>query len=365
MSTSVSFVYPTPRPGDVSSRERVQPGWVRFGWAVVLIVIAHVLSTFCWQMLGPATHTIFLAAVVIASLLGGYGAGVLATVLAGIDLVYTFIPPYYSFQLDIDELVFVLSFVAVAFLISSLQERRRTAEASLRKEREGLERRVQERTAELLRSQEQLKTLVNDLVTVSEREQQRIGRDLHDGLGQELTGISLFSSALAERLRSEHQPAGVQAEQVAVLVRQSILYTRDLARGLCPVDLEDEGLATALNRLAERISRLPGVTCTLAAAAVPSFDAGTSIHLYRIAQEAVNNALRHGKASAITMSCDSDTGRWNLTIADNGRGFDPAIKPAGMGRRLMQHRASTIGATLSVENSEQGTRVICSGAIHG
>ena len=301
----------------------------------------------------------------MASLIGGYGPSLLATALAGADLAYTFIPPYYSFYIDLDEIVFVFAFMAVAILISSLQAQRRTAEASLRREREGLEKRVVARTAELLKSQEQLRSLVSDLVTVAEREQQRIGRDLHDGIGQELTGISLFSSALAERLRAESYPARGEAEQVAALVRQSILHTRDLARGLCPVDLEDEGLTFALRRLTERISRLPGVQCTFTADSMPALDADTSIHLYRIVQEAINNALRHGHAKTIHVSFTSEERGWALIVEDNGDGFSSTDVPTGMGRRLMQHRATIIGATLDVRSVESGVCVICIGGPRG
>ena len=332
-----------------------------YGFSVALIAIAHVLSSICWPKFGPATHTIFLATVVLTSMACGYGPSLLATGLAGIDLAYAFIPPYDSFRIGRDEWVFVLSFVAVAVLISTLQARRRAAETSLRRERENLERRVGERTVELVQSQDRLARLVSDVVTVAEREQQRIGRDLHDGLGQELTGISLLSSALADRLRAGTAGGADDADQVAELVQQSIQHTRDLARGLSPVDLEDEGLVSALGRLAERVSRLPRIRCAFRAGSDPAINADTSIHLYRIAQEAINNAIRHGGATYVSLHLEAVSGGWRLTIVDNGTGFVTTDPAAGMGRRLMQHRADTIGATLNVQSEGTGVRVVCSG----
>ena len=342
-----------PAGPDRRPARHVREACVQYASAVGLIVAAHVLSVFCWTTLGPATHTIFLAAVVLSALYGGYGPGLLATVLAGADLAYTFIPPYHSFAVDLHEAVFLVSFMAVALLTSALQARRRSAEATLRREHD---------------------ELMRDLLDISEREQQRIGHDLHDGLGQELTGISMLSVALADQLRGQQSSAGPHADEVAALVQRSIRHTRELARGLCPVDLEGDGLAPALARLADLVSRLPNVRCTFDGVGHAAVDAATGVHLYRIAQEAINNALRHGRAKTAHVTLTAVDGRLTLTVADDGRGFTPDPASTGMGLRLMHYRARTVHATLELRpRPEGGTTVVCAlddsasnlGAEHG
>ena len=170
----------------------------------------------------------------------------------------------------------------------------------------------------------------------------------------------MLGVALAEQLRGERSPAGPHAERIAGLVQQAIRHTRDLARGLCPVDLEDEGLAAALGQLADRVTRLPGVRCGFDHVGDPAIDAVTAIHLYRIAQEAINNALRHGGAKGLSMILYAARGRITLTVTDNGVGFSPDNAPAGMGLRLMRYRARTVGATLDIGPAPGGgTTVTC------
>ena len=298
---------------------------VRYGLAVGTVAIAHFVILATWRYIGPALTSVFLLAVILASLYGGRGPGLVATVAAALDLNFAFTRPYYSFALIFEDFIWLAVFVAVALLTSSLQVRRRQAEDSLRRAHRELEDRVRQRTAELVRSQEQFSLLVNgvadqaffmldsgrrvaswnpgaarllgygaadivgrhvsvvlgpaagtgtgraspvavrcrcgvvlgrpargpgwvarrdgsrfwagivltalrdesdrprgyalllrdvterrslerDVLEAGERERQRIGHDLHDGLGQELTGIAMLATALAERLGGP--PAG-------------------------------------------------------------------------------------------------------------------------------------------------------------
>jgi signal transduction histidine kinase len=165
--------------------------------AIALIAASHVLIVGVNGLLGPATYTIFIAAVVLAAYFGGYGPSLLATVLASLDLLYTFLRPYKSFEIESENVMFLLAFLVVALVTSTLQAWRRKAEESLRRAHDELEQRVRDRTEELARSH-------RDILEIAEREQQRIGRDLHDGLGQELTGIAMLSTALAERSDSSY-----------------------------------------------------------------------------------------------------------------------------------------------------------------
>jgi len=318
---------------------------------VALIAASHGLIVGVHGLFGPATYTIFIAAIVLCAYFWGYGPSLVATGLASLDLVYTFLRPYHTFELESENVMFLLAFLAVALVTSTLQARRRWAEEQLRRAHDELEQRVRERTEELARSH-------RDILEIAEREQQRIGRDLHDGLGQELTGIAMLSTALAEQV--DGSPLAADAEQVAELVHETIRHTRELARGLCPVNLEDDGLAVALELLCGRIGRLPEMECRFEQVGDSDLPLGEAVatHLYRIAQEAVSNAIRHGRARSIEVRLENAGPALTLTIRDDGVGFSPAAASSGMGLRLMHYRAKMCRGSLSVSSAPGGGTVV-------
>jgi signal transduction histidine kinase len=201
------------------------------------------------------------------------------------------------------------------------------------------------------------------LLTISDEEQQRIGADLHDGLGQQLTGLACLAAALQDRLGrtlpAEADPAGL----ISRLANEAVAQSRALARGLCPVQLENAGLLVALEELAAQAQTLHGIRCRLGIkGAPPACDHMTSLHLYRITQEAMHNAVRHGQARSIRIVLFSRRNRHRLTITDDGRGFDASAhgRATGAGLRLMGYRANIIGGTLSLESRPgRGTCVTC------
>jgi signal transduction histidine kinase len=206
------------------------------------------------------------------------------------------------------------------------------------------------------------KRLEEEILEISETEQRRIGQDLHDGICQHLAGIELKSQSLAESLLKKAKGPAAQAEQIAGHVRDVIAQTRSLARGLSPFILEAEGYVSALKELAAHTEKLFNVKCNfqstgLAAASDPA----VATHLYRIAQEAVSNAIKHGKASVIDISLSNTNDKTVLMISDNGIGIGPGVQAGpGMGLRTMQYRAGRIGATLFIQaDANGGTRVIC------
>jgi two-component system CheB/CheR fusion protein len=204
------------------------------------------------------------------------------------------------------------------------------------------------------------RSLERDILEISERERVRIGHDLHDGLGQELTGLAMMSTALAERLEEDGAEASDEAERIADLIHDSIEHTRDLARGLCPLDLEDDGLSAALQRLTEHLARLPRLCCEYEAPATVRVNAAVGAHLYRIAQEAINNAVRHGRATKLTVKLSEVERRLVLVVADDGVGIPESPGAKGMGLRLMKYRAKMIGGVLDVRRGvERGTVVTC------
>jgi PAS domain S-box-containing protein len=203
--------------------------------------------------------------------------------------------------------------------------------------------------------------LEREVLQISEEERRRFGYELHDSLGQQLTAIELMSHTLARELKEKAPIHSKAAYQIAEFTRQTIAQTRQLAHGLAPVALEGGGLARALADLASVTSNA-GVACEFAGApAAQIADLTVATHLYRMAQEAVNNALRHGRATHISIRCSDLANGTELRIEDDGRGFaTKQAGKAGMGLDVMRHRARLIGAQFSVDSRRgKGTRIMC------
>lgn len=226
-----------------------------------------------------------------------------------------------------------------------------------------LENRVRERTRALTQEMAERERLEKEILLVSEREQQRMGRDLHDGLCQHLTGTALAGRVLEERLAARAIPEARDADNLVKLVEEGITLARNLARGISPVELEAEGLTAAFSELAGSITRLSKIQCLFQCDPhVLVRDASTATHLYRIAQEAISNAIRHGKARRIDISFMERDGEVTLAVEDDGVGLPETWqRNQGLGTRIMAHRAAMIGATFSIEpNPFGGTLVRCS-----
>lgn len=208
----------------------------------------------------------------------------------------------------------------------------------------------------------QRKLIERELLRVSDAEKNRIGSDLHDGLGQYLTGISCLSAALRDKLGVHSRPEAEEAATISSLVQEAIAQTRALARGLCPVQLETAGLESALEDLTYQVQRLHGIDCRLVPSGPVSVcETSVALHLYRIAQEAINNAVKHSGARRITVTLDFSKENKVLRIEDDGCGFDPEVKHGpSSGLQLMPYRAAMIGGTLSVTSQPSaGTKVEC------
>ncbi len=206
------------------------------------------------------------------------------------------------------------------------------------------------------------KALEQEIARTSEMEQRRIGQDLHDGLCQHLAGIEFMSQVLEQKLAARSKGNAARAAEIAKLVRQAIAQTRDLARGLSPVDLAVEGLMSALQELASNTEKLFHVSCPfLCPEPVLVPDNSVATHLYRIAQEGIRNAIQHGKAKRITLELLQSSDQILLSISDNGRGLLESRDPhRGMGFRIMQYRAGVIGGSLVFESRpKKGTTVLC------
>jgi PAS domain S-box-containing protein len=206
------------------------------------------------------------------------------------------------------------------------------------------------------------KRLERTILKISEREQRRIGQDLHDGLGQHLTGIAFMSKVLQEKLSEESMAESTDAAKIVQLVNDAIRKTKELSRGLLPVVSEAQGLMSALKQRAGELEDLFQIRCQFVCEEPLLIgDVNVATHLYHIAQEAVNNAIRHGKSKTIFIRLAGKDGTGELTIEDDGDGFpeQPTTQP-GVGLSIMNHRAVMVGGSLKVQpNQNRGVTVSC------
>jgi PAS domain S-box-containing protein len=205
------------------------------------------------------------------------------------------------------------------------------------------------------------KRLEREILEISNREQRRIGHDLHDGVCQQLAGIAFMTSNLADELEERGVRQSAQAEKISGLLNKVVTQTRGVARGLFPVRLEEHGLVSALEELAGNASELFKIDCRFIADHPPAeVDNAIAIHLYYIVLEAIANASKHGQARHIEIRLEPAGQRYRLTIQDDGIGFSLSEKPSGMGIGIMRYRARVIGATLTLQSDPgSGTGVTC------
>jgi len=225
-----------------------------------------------------------------------------------------------------------------------------------------LDQRVRDRTAALKREMAERERLDKEINEVADRERRRLGQNLHDSLGQHLTGTALAAQVLRERLADRSANEVGEADKVVRYIEEGIDLTRNLARGFFSPELESDGLTVALQGLAENISERFHVPCAFNGdEAIDVGDSTTATQLYHIAQEACMNAVKHSGANRIDIDLARNGQKLTLAVSDNGHGFPSKIpEPPGLGLRLMAHGASLIGGKLSVSrNRHGGTLVTC------
>lgn len=208
----------------------------------------------------------------------------------------------------------------------------------------------------------ELKALQQEILDVAMLEQRRIGQELHDGTQQELTGLGLLAQSLAEELKqSGSVAAGERAARVAQGIEQANQRIRTLARGMVPLPVDRDGLMAALAELARRTTELHRLPCAFECLApVEIGNDSEATHLYRIAQEAVSNAVRHSHARAIWIRLEQLDGRLLLEVRDDGIGIGALGPGSGVGLRLMEHRCGMMSGTFALEpRAEGGTRIVC------
>lgn len=306
----------------------------------VTIILRHVLA----EAVGDAPFLLLLASVTLSAYIGGIAPGLIATGLSLLFAAQVMDPPD---TLQVDDphdrfqlVVFMFEAVVITFLCGALRR------ARVRAEEEAA------RAGELQRQ-------VSD---AADREQTRIGQDLHDDLGQYLTGVALAGGLLTRRIEKKDPDLAREASKLVHMVNDAVNRTRQLARGLAPMTIDPDSLSLLLKELQERTGEVSGRKVTFdMTGPTPALHHETVLHLYRIAQEAVGNASKHSGASQIDIHLRNDPSGVSLTIRDNGQWKPAKTAGPGMGMRVMQFRARTIGATLHVVNGTQttGTQVLC------
>jgi signal transduction histidine kinase len=258
---------------------------------------------------------------------------------------------------------------------AEVRRERRRAEEALRRIYEELEMRVQERTAELKTANAKLQAasaarrrLEYELLEITEKERRRIGLDLHDDLGQQLSALALMTKGLELRLAKRRSRETSDAAQIYNLIQQTMNHARDLAHDLAILDPKGDDLPTALNGLARHAEKLFKISCRVEVAGnIPPLESNVVSQLYKITQEAVTNAIKHAKAKAVGISLANGSGEITLTVHNDGLPFpDLQGHSTGMGLRIMNYRANLIGASLEIKGAgPHGTRVICAVPLEG
>jgi signal transduction histidine kinase len=316
--------------------DQISGRWARYGVAVAVVAIGYGVSRLFGHMLDLEVYLLPFLSILIVSIVGGLGPGLLATALAAIATYQT---------VRGDGLAAIVRVTIEGALLSLVG-------GSLRKE----QRRVNESLEANLKLERQV-------LEISDDERRRIGLDLHDRLGQQLTGISLLSETLAQQLTADEKPDLRKVETITRLVSEAVGITRDLAGNLSPITLVREGLPAAIAELAETSSSVFGIRCICESQVKDlTLDNARSLHVFRMVQEAVSNSVRHGRAKNVRIGLRSDNAQLIVTVIDDGSGLSPKTTATpGLGLRIMHYRARILSASLTVERTAPsgGTTVTC------
>lgn len=205
------------------------------------------------------------------------------------------------------------------------------------------------------------KQLQQQLAKLTEQERQRIGRELHDTTGQELTGLGLMAQSMLEQLAAESHPGEETARKMEESIQRALAQVRRLAQGLVPVELDAGGLMAALQELAIKTTEAGNIACTFRSDQPVSMEDNTiATQIYLIAKEAIANAVKHAQAEHVEIRLSRSKDRFMLLVRDDGIGIGKPLEEDGMGLRIMRHRAALIRATLEIESLDiGGTLVMC------
>jgi signal transduction histidine kinase len=298
-------------------------------WSIFYLVA---ISFALWNV--GVLFALLVSALSIASWLFGDWA-------AGVVYPNRFVPVW-------NALITLGSYLVVIWPLSRLKSSHQTLEA-----------RIHQRTAALRDEVEARQRLEKEVTEVTERERRRIGHDLHDTLCQHLTATSLSLQVLSGKLAENSLPQAKDADQGVQLVEEAIDLTRKLAKGLFPLELEGEGLAGALQELCRSTADRYHIQCEFKGDSQVRLDPSTAMHLYRIAQEAITNAVKHGHVSRVIVDLSVADRQLTLSVSDDGIGLPEKLpEDRGLGLRVMASRAGMIGGTFTAKNNSEGGAIV-------
>jgi signal transduction histidine kinase len=319
----------------------------RLGTAVVLVLVAHLLTLLIWPIVRPLASPLFLAAIVLSGWGGGLSSGLLATFLSGLMIDYFFILPYYELGGNQEDIVRLAVFFLEGLLICWMTESRRRV------------------ANEVAASREQLMALSLREHNLREAERGRIAREVHDELGQSLTGLKMEIHWLGSQLAEEAGATAIddlreRLGRLAAQVDATISSIRRIATELRPPVLDDLGLLAAIEWQAQEFERVSRIACRVTTNAeeleVPS-EYATAV--FRVFQEALTNIIKHAEATEVEVSLLKLGDRVLLRVEDNGKGFCP--EESGRGTSLgifgMRERARLIGGEVEITGGPTGTIV--------
>jgi signal transduction histidine kinase len=322
--------------------------------ATIISVVSPVLIGIADQYNGDIQLSVlYVLPIVLGTWVVGLRFGIALVVLsAGVQLVRDLITTvvWSSAMVPLwNAAIRAVFYSAVILLVTGIRELQNIIEA-----------RVQNRTQSLRALLEEHRQLEREMLDISDREQRRIGNDLHDGLAQHLTGTVLTGAVLLQKLEARDAEEASDARKVVRLIEDAISLSRNVARGLNPVELHDDALMYALREFSSNTSKLFNITCLFKCDDPVLMDSpAEAVHLFRIAQESVSNAIRHGKAKRIVIALQSRADGIVLNVEDDGIGIPQmTAKNGGMGLRIMAHRANLIDAALVVERGVRGGTVV-------
>ncbi len=319
-----------------------------YGTAVLVVVFALLITMLIWPLIKPLASPLFLAAIMVTAWRGGRVPGLLATILSGLSLDYFFVPPQYHLGGSWEDISRLIVLAIEGLVISLLIASRREA------------------GDEIIRSREHLRALSVHLQSVREAEMTRIAREIHDELGQVLTGLKYDVYWLTDTLVKtsddlSRQLVSEKKKSILKSIDSAILSVRRIATELRPAVLDDLGLSAAIEWQANEFQQRTGIECQLDSNLEDIYiDKECATAMFRIFQESLTNIARHADATIVNIKLEEDSERLLLQLTDNGKGIkeEELIGTKSLGILGMQERARLIGGTIHINGqAQQGTSV--------